>query len=106
MSSIMHSLSEAIESSFARWNVLLCGQLLHAFAKRPAGDNVARKDAIQPMQHCPGAMGAGHDGLHRHLDHRDDERGRDTVSGHVSDQEANPVLIENRLPLLRAILFL
>ena len=43
------------------------------------------------MQHFSGVMCAGHNGLHRHLDHRCDERGGDTVSRHIGDQEADPV---------------
>ncbi len=55
---------------------------------------LAREDTIQPAQHFWRVMRAGHDRLHRHLDHRGDERSGDTVSGDVSHKEANPVLID------------
>src|SRR5271157_1915782 len=39
-------------------------------------------------------MCAGYHRLHRHLDHRCDERGWNAVSGDVSHEDADPVLID------------
>jgi hypothetical protein len=51
------------------------------------------KDAVQPTQHLPRVICTRKDGLQGYLDHCGDERGWDAVSGHVSHQDSNSVLI-------------
>ena len=57
------------------------------------------ESSFHSAQYCSRIIRAGHHRLHRHLDHRGNQGGRNAVSGDIGDEEASPVWVDSDKPV-------